>query len=122
MPISGFDSLLSKLSKMQNPEKMAEKTATEWNIVVGSEAAVMTPIDTSTLLNSQGRRVIPYSEGVKAQVFYGADYAAFVHNPNIKQNFRRSTAEKEFLYKGEERTRELRMNILAKNVREFLLS
>lgn len=122
MPIIGFDSLLSKLRKMQTPEKMAEKTATEWGIVVGTEAAAITPIDTSTLLNSQGRLVIPYSEGVKSKVFYGADYAIFVHDPNVKQTFRRSTAEKEFLYKGEERTRELRMSILAKNVREFLLS
>lgn len=121
MATRGFDSLIGRLRKMQNPEQMAKKTATEWGIVVATEAAIMTPIKTSTLLNSQGRDVKEIEDGVRAIVFYGATYAPIVHDPNVKQKFTRATAEKEFLYKGERKTRELRMSILAKNVREFLL-
>jgi hypothetical protein len=67
------------------------------------EAAVLTPIDTSTLLNSQYRDVDKQGTRIVGTVGYTAEYAAAVHDPDNPQNFRRATAEKEFLSKGFER-------------------
>jgi hypothetical protein len=72
-------------------------------ILGASEASGMTPIDTSTLLNSQYRRVEVDGERIVGTVGYTADYAAAVHSPDNPQTFRRPTAEKEFLKKGFER-------------------
>lgn len=69
-------------------------------IVGSSQAALYTPIDTSTLLNSQFRELIINGVLVTGRVGYSANYALSVHDPNVKQKFRRSTAEKEFLTKG----------------------
>ena len=60
----------------------------------------MTPVDTSTLLNSQFRSVAKEGSKIVGTVGYTAEYAKYVHDPNVKQKFRRSTAEKEFLRKG----------------------
>ena len=74
------------------------------SLVLGaSEASVMTPIDTSTLLNSQYRLVQPDGARVVGTVGYTAEYAAAVHSPDVKQTFRRASAEKEFLRKGFEK-------------------
>lgn len=69
-------------------------------IIGSSQAALYTPIDTSTLLNSQFRELIINGVLVTGRVGYSANYALSVHDPNVKQKFRRSTAEKEFLTKG----------------------
>ena len=69
-------------------------------ILGASEASVMTPIDTSTLINSQYRRVEVEDSKVVGTVGYTAAYAVPVHDPETKQNFRRPSAEKEFLSKG----------------------
>lgn len=65
-----------------------------------SESAMMTPIDTSTLLNSQFKNVESKAGRIVGTAGYTADYALPVHDPDNQQNFRRSTAEKEFLRKG----------------------
>ena len=78
----------------------AARGMTQALILGASEAAVMTPIDTSTLLNSQFRDVRLEGEKVVGTVGYTADYAEAVHDPKNKQNFRRASAEKEFLRKG----------------------
>ncbi|WAC75363.1 hypothetical protein OU995_11955 [Roseateles sp. SL47] len=73
-------------------------------LVLGaSEASVLTPIDTSLLLNSQFRAVGEEGDKVVGRVGYTAEYAMAVHDPANHQNFRRATAEKEFLKKGFER-------------------
>lgn len=73
-------------------------------LVLGaSEASVLTPIDTSTLLNSQYRRVERDGERIVGTVGYTADYAVYVHDPDVKQRFRRASAQKEFLTRGFER-------------------
>lgn len=70
-------------------------------LVLGaSEASSMTPIDTSTLLNSQYRDVKPQGSAVVGTVGYTAEYAAAVHDPDRPQNFRRESARKEFLRLG----------------------
>ncbi len=73
-------------------------------LVLGaSEASVLTPIDTSTLLNSQYKRVEKKGTQVLGTVGYTAEYALPVHDPSNPQNFRRPSAMKEFLKKGFER-------------------
>ena len=81
-------------------EQKAARGVTQALILGASEASVMTPIDTSTLLNSQFRNVTKEGSKIVGTVGYTAEYAKYVHDPNVKQRFRRSTAEKEFLRKG----------------------
>ena len=81
-------------------EQKAARGVTQALILGASEASVMTPVDTSTLLNSQFRSVAKEGSKIVGTVGYTAEYAKYVHDPNVKQKFRRSTAEKEFLKKG----------------------
>ena len=93
--------IVSRLPQFTAQVKAKGARAMTQALVLGaSEASVLTPIDTSTLLNSQYRSVDVDGDAVRGQVGYTADYAPEVHDPKIKQRFRRSTAEKEFLTKG----------------------
>ncbi len=75
-------------------------------MLIGSaQAALYTPIDTSTLINSQFREITSNGVRVTGRVGYTANYAVFVHDPEVKQTFRRASAQKEFLTKGFEDTR-----------------
>ncbi len=76
-------------------------------IIGSSQAALYTPIDTSTLINSQFRELNVNGTMLTGRVGYSANYAAYVHDPNIPQTFRRATAQKEFLTKGFEDTRDI---------------
>ena len=76
-------------------------------IIGSSQAALYTPIDTSTLINSQYRELEASGTRITGRVGYSANYAVFVHDPNVPQTFRRATAQKEFLTKGFEDTRDL---------------
>lgn len=81
-------------------EQKAARGVTQALILGASEASVMTPIDTSTLINGQYRKTEKEGSRIVGTVGYTAEYAKYVHDPNVKQKFRRSTAEKEFLRKG----------------------
>ncbi|HBU7875872.1 HK97 gp10 family phage protein [Raoultella lignicola] len=75
-------------------------------LLIGSaQAAIYTAIDTSTLINSQFREIIVNGVRITGRAGYTANYAVFVHDPEVKQTFRRATARKEFLTKGFEDTR-----------------
>lgn len=75
-------------------------------MLIGSaQASLYTPIDTSTLINSQFREITANGVRVTGRVGYTANYAVFVHDPEVKQTFRRASAQKEFLTKGFEDTR-----------------
>ncbi|BBQ78498.1 hypothetical protein WP3W18E01_24660 [Raoultella ornithinolytica] len=75
-------------------------------MLIGSaQAALYTPIDTSTLINSQFREIITNGVLITGRAGYSANYAVFVHDPEVKQTFRRASARKEFLTKGFEDTR-----------------
>jgi hypothetical protein len=50
---------------------------------------------------------------VRGRVGYTAEYAAAVHDPDNPQNFRRASAEKEFLRKGFERAEPNIRNVIA---------
>lgn len=69
-------------------------------LIGGTQAALYTPIDTSTLLNSQYRDISVNGSRITGRVGYSANYAVYVHDPNIPQKFRRATAQKSFLPKG----------------------
>lgn len=84
-------------------ERRAAGAMTAALILGASEAAAMTPIDTSNLLNSQYRDVSRDGSRIVGRVGYTAEYALPVHDPSHPQNFRRSTARKEFLKLGMER-------------------
>lgn len=74
-------------------------------LIGSAQAALYTPIDTSTLINSQFREIMANGTRVTGRVGYTASYTTYVHDPNIPQNFRRATARKEFLSKGFEDTK-----------------
>jgi outer membrane protein OmpA-like peptidoglycan-associated protein len=70
-------------------------------LVLGaSEAASMTPIDSSNLINSQAKMIEQTPTAVIGRAGYTAEYAEVVHDPDVKQTFRRAGAVKEFLKKG----------------------
>ncbi|MBV4366288.1 HK97 gp10 family phage protein [Erwinia phyllosphaerae] len=82
--------------------------AIQSSLIIGSsQAALYTPIDTSTLMNSQYRELSLDGTRLTGRVGYSANYAVYVHDPNVPQTFRRATAQKLFLAKGFEDTREL---------------
>ena len=74
-------------------------------LIGGAQSTLYTPIDTSTLLNSQFREIDVKGSRLTGRVGYSANYAVYVHDPNVPQNFRRATAKKEFLVKGFEDSR-----------------
>ncbi|MFQ6308339.1 HK97 gp10 family phage protein [Yersinia enterocolitica] len=80
--------------------RKAVRAITKALIIGASQAALYTPIDTSTLINSQFRDINVNGTRLTGRVGYSANYAMYVHDPNVKQVFRRATAEKEFLTKG----------------------
>lgn len=84
-------------------ERRAARAMTQAMVLGASEASVLTPIDTSNLLNSQYRDVRREGTRIVGSVGYTADYALPVHDPSHPQNFRRPSAEKEFLKHGFER-------------------
>lgn len=85
-------------------------------IIGGSQAALYTPIDTSTLINSQFREITVSGNRVTGRVGYSANYAAYVHDPSVPQKFRRATARKEFLTKGFEDTQRQIDAVIAKEM------
>ena len=80
--------------------RKAVRAITKALIIGASQAALYTPIDTSTLINSQFRDINVNGTRLTGRVGYSANYAMYVHDPNVKQTFRMATAEKEFLTKG----------------------
>ncbi len=75
-------------------------------LIGGAQTTLFTPIDTSTLINSQFREITVNDTRVTGRVGYSANYAVFVHDPKVKQTFRRATARKEFLTLGFEESRD----------------
>lgn len=103
MALRGIKQAMKRTDKIINDivEKKAHRAMNRALNIGALQAAAYTPIDTSTLINSQFKD-IKTTRGVKitGRVGYSASYAAIVHNPQVQQKFRRSTAKKEFLTKG----------------------
>ncbi|ARU94561.1 hypothetical protein [Tatumella citrea] len=71
----GLDALVNDIQGRRAPRAVQSAS-----IIIGSEAAVLTPIDTSTLINSQFRELMVNGTMVTGRVGYSADYAVYVHN------------------------------------------
>lgn len=84
-------------------QRAGARAVTQALILGGAEASVLTPIDTSTLINSQYRDLDVQGPRIRGVAGYTAEYAMPVHDPDVQQTFRRPTAEKLFLQKGFER-------------------
>ena len=78
----------------------AARAMTQALILGQSESSMMTPIDTSVLLNSQIKSVESKAGRIVGTAGYTAEYALAVHDQDNPQNFRRAGAEKSFLSKG----------------------
>lgn len=106
--VSGIAQAKANLDKLVNDVQGRKVVrAIQSALIIGSsQAALYTPIDTSTLLNSQYRELDVNGTKVTGRVGYSANYAVYVHDPNVPQTFRRSTAQKEFLTKGFEDTKD----------------
>jgi hypothetical protein len=81
-------------------QRLAARGMTQALVLGASEASVLTPVDTSTLLNSQYRDVRKEGDAIVGTVGYTAAYALAVHESKKPVTFRRATAEREFLRKG----------------------
>lgn len=96
--------------------KKAARAIQSAMLIGSTQAALYTPIDTSTLLNSQFRELSVNGTMITGRVGYTANYAVYVHDPAYPQTFRRSTAQKEFLTKGFEDTREAISAVIRKEM------
>lgn len=97
MTVRVINNLPAFVSQVQ---RNAARGMTQALILGASEASVLTPIDTSTLLNSQYKHVDTKGSAVIGTVGYTAEYAAYVHDTQVTQTFRRASASKEFLKLG----------------------
>ena len=81
MPVKGIRQAKRNTEKMVGKitGQLSERTVTEVCIIGQGHASMMTPIDTSFLINSQYRRVTPTQSGVVGMVGYTANYASAVH-------------------------------------------
>jgi hypothetical protein len=95
--IKKVDLLPSFIDKTQ---KRAASGVLKALILGGSEASVLTPIATGNLINSRYNKVESQGTKVVGTTGYTAEYALPVHDPDNHQQFRRASAEKEFLKKG----------------------
>lgn len=85
---------------IESVERRGMRGVTQAMILGASEASVLTPIDSSTLINSQYRNVAKDGSRIVGSAGYTAEYALPVHDPDNPQNFVRPTAKKEFLKRG----------------------
>lgn len=85
--------------------------------IIRTESATLTPIDTSTLINSQFDTVEVNGTRITGRVGYSAKYALYVHNASGKLagkprsngngTYWSPGAEPQFLTKGAQRTKDL---------------
>lgn len=86
MPVKGIKQVQQNttrlLAKLAGP--VTEKTMVEVLITGQAYAAAITPVDTSTLINSQYRKLIPATGGLIGKVGYAANYAQYVNDSSGK--------------------------------------
>ncbi len=82
MSFTGFDEINQRFKQMLNDLRTSrtQKTIEEILIAVRADAATMTPVDTSLLVNSAYTRSWRTTGGWEGAVGYGAEYAGWVHN------------------------------------------
>jgi len=116
--VRGISQAKANLDKLINDiqGRKSVRAITSVLIIGGSQAALYTAIDTSTLINSQFREIEANGTRIVGRVGYSANYAIYVHDPDIPQTFRRSTAKKEFLTKGFDETKDARDRAIKKEM------
>ena len=124
MPSRGLNAVRRKvrLTIDQITGPMAKRALTEALIIGGGAADVMTPMDTSSLINSRYRVITQERSGWNGRYGYAAKYAAAVHDKpgtNVGKGTARDpndpsrgvmwapVAEPEFLKKGFEQSQAL---------------
>ena len=124
MPSRGVNAVRRKIKLTigQITGPMAKRAITEALIIGGGAADVMTPVDTSFLINSRYRVVTQGRSGWNGRFGYAARYAAAVHEKpgtNVGKNTQRDPSnpsrgvmwdpagEPEFLKKGFEQSKAL---------------
>lgn len=102
--MKGLYKAQQEMEKMLNDVqgRKAVRAVTSALLIIGVESAVMVPMDTGTLVNSQYRDVTISGSRVLGKVGYSANYALFVHNASGKlkgkprANFGRTANHSEF--------------------------
>lgn len=86
MPAKGISQVRRKLQstfeRIRGP--MSERTVAEVLAIGGGYAALLTPVDTSNLINSRYEHVVRGRDGVHGVVGFTADYALAVHEASGK--------------------------------------
>lgn len=102
--VKGVDSVNSKFSALVGKitTTTSVEAATRAMIIGQQYATMLTPVDTSNLINGRFMQIIPTATGVTGRAGYMASYAPYVHNGGPK-NWQKPGAEDEFLTKGFER-------------------
>ncbi|CAI1254859.1 phage protein, HK97 gp10 family [Serratia liquefaciens] len=95
--------------------------------IIGAESALMTPMDTGTLVNSQFQETIINGTRITGRIGYSANYAVYVHNasgimkglprPNNRGNYWDPSGEPKFLTKAAEKTRRQVDDIIRKEMK-----
>jgi hypothetical protein len=99
---------------LSDKERLAAKVITQGTMLILTEASYRTPIDTNNLMNSYQRKIEQSGTKVTGTVFNTAEYAAYVHDPAVKQTFKRDSAVKEFLKVGGDSARPMIDTLLKK--------
>lgn len=96
-------------------------------LIIGAESALMTPMDTGTLVNSQFQETMINGTRITGRIGYSANYAVYVHNasgimkglprPNNRGNYWDPSGEPKFLTKAAERTRRQVDDIIRKEMK-----
>lgn len=97
------------------------------NFIIRTEAATITPVDTSALINSQFDTVEVNGTRITGRVGYAASYALYVHNasgklagrprPSGKGVYWGPHAEPQFLLKAGAKTKELVDQVIRKEMK-----
>jgi hypothetical protein len=86
MTVEGADEVINRLEAIIDHAKAtaSERTLTEALLAAGAHAAYLTPVDTSALRNSQAKEVGRIGGGWYGVLYYGAEYAPWVHEMSGK--------------------------------------
>lgn len=116
MKINGAKKVKQNLTGKINAisTNITQQSMMEGLILGGGYAALLTPVDTANLINSQYYEFpVKTATGWTASIKYTANYAQAVHDGGPK-NWQKAGAEDEFLRKGfEENSKEIYQTIIS---------
>lgn len=80
MTPTGIDEVNSRMQDLiDRLSRRAETAATRIAMAIEAYSMALTPVDTGTMINSIGRQIQPLGDRVTGTVYYGAQYAKWVH-------------------------------------------